>query len=46
MYSCDANDDAEEGEIRRGKINVNIKKDRSCLGLDDSLERANTEEGI
>jgi hypothetical protein len=29
MYSCDANEEAEEGKIEKGKVIVNLAKDRS-----------------
>lgn len=29
MYSCDANEEAEEGHIIKGPVNINITKERS-----------------
>lgn len=26
MYSCDANEEAEEGEIIKGKVNISVRK--------------------
>jgi hypothetical protein len=29
MYSCDANEEAEEGHIEKGRVHVNIAKESS-----------------
>ena len=52
MYSCDANEDAEEGEIASCRPIKNMKREKKRVNYkidedkDDSLDRAVTDEGL